>query len=99
VLDNANRWLTQFSTPPMDDAALEKLPTVSIAGTTGRWVTAEGDYAGGMGAPPRDGFALAGVIAQIGGQILTVKMIGPVAEVQAAKPVLEKFAGSLRMAE
>jgi hypothetical protein len=99
VLDNANRWLTQFSAKNVTEEELEKLPTVTIAGTPGRWIAAEGDYAGGMGAPPRDGFALAGVIAQVGGQILTVKMVGPVAEVQAAKPVLEKFASSLRMAE
>ncbi len=99
VLDNANRWLTQFSAKEITQEELAKLPTVPLAGASGRWITAEGGYVGGMGAPPRDGFALAGVIAQAGGQILTVKMVGPVAEVQAAKPVLENFAKSLRMAE
>jgi hypothetical protein len=52
-----------------------------------------------MGAPPKPGFALAGVVTSVNGQILTVKMVGPKAEVEAAKPVLEKFAQSLRMAE
>ena len=52
-----------------------------------------------MGAPPKSGFALAGVVAAVGGQILTVKMVGPKAEVEAAKPVLEAYAKSLRMAE
>jgi hypothetical protein len=99
VLDNANRWLEQFSAKAVTEEELAKLPTVAIAGASGRWITAEGDYAGGMGAPPRDGFGLAGVIAQTGGQILTVKMVGPAAEVQAAKPVLEIYAKSLRMAE
>ena len=99
VLDNVNRWLKQFGAPPIDAASLEKLPAVTIAGSTGKWVTAAGDYAGGMGAPPKTGFALAGVVTSLSGQILTVKMVGPKAEVEAAKPVLEAFAKTLRMAE
>ena len=70
-----------------------------MAGSTGVWVAAEGDYAGGMGAAGKPGFALAGVVTSVGGQILTVKMVGPKAEVQAAKPVLESFVKSLRLAE
>ena len=99
VLDNVNRWLKQFGAEPIDAAALEKFPAMTIAGSTGKWVTAAGDYAGGMGAPPKPGFALAGVVASVGGQILTLKMVGPKAEVEAAKPVLESFAKTLRMAE
>jgi hypothetical protein len=99
VLDNVNRWLKQFGADPVDAAALAKLPSASIAGTTGVLITAEGDYAGGMGAPPKPGSALAGVVASVNGQILTVKMVGPKAEVEAAKPALEAFAKSLKMAE
>jgi hypothetical protein len=78
---------------------LAKLPAAAIAGSAGVLITAEGDYAGGMGAPPKPGFALAGVVASVNGQILTVKMVGPKAEVEAARPVLESFAKSLKMAE
>ncbi len=99
VLDNVNRWFKQFGTESVDAAALAKLPSVTLAGSPGVWVTAEGEYAGGMGAPPKPGFALAGVVASVGGQILTVKMVGPKAEVEAAKPVLEAYAKSVRMAE
>ena len=99
VLDNVNRWLNQFGSTPLDAEGLNKLPAVTIAGTTGKWVAAEGDYAGGMGAPPKPGFALAGVVTQVKGQILTVKMVGPKAEVEKAKPVLEGYARSLTMAE
>ncbi|MEO5716825.1 MAG: hypothetical protein ABIT37_25320 [Luteolibacter sp.] len=99
VLDNVNRWLGQFGATKLDPAGLEKLPPATIAGTTGKWVEATGDYVGGMGADPKPGFALAGVVTSIGGQILTLKMVGPKAEVEAAKPVLENFAKSLRMAE
>ncbi len=99
VLDNVNRWFMQFGAAQVDAAALAKLPAASIAGFTGVLVAAEGDYAGGMGAPPKPGFALAGVVASVNGQILTVKMVGPKAEVEAAKPVLESFVKSLKMTE
>ncbi len=99
VLDNTNRWLKQFGASPLDQAALSQLPTVNLAGAVGVFVRAEGDYAGGMGAPAKPGFGLAGVVASVNGQILTVKMVGPKAEVDAAKPVLESFTKSLRMAE
>lgn len=97
--DNVNRWLKQFGAEPLEPAAIGKLKTVPIAGATGTWVEAEGEYASGMGAPPRPGFALAGVIASINGRILTVKMVGPKAEVEAAKPVLESFAQGLKLAD
>ena len=99
VRDNVNRWFKQFGASPVNQEALQKLPPFTLAGSQGVWVTAEGDYAGGMGAPPKPGFALAGVVAPVNGQILTVKMVGPKAEVEAAKPVLETYTKSLRMAE
>lgn len=99
VLDNVNRWLHQFGGEALDAAGLAKLPPVMVAGSPGVWVAAEGDYAGGMNAPTKPGFALAGAVASVGGQILTVKMVGPKDEVQAAKAALEGFTRSLRMAE
>ncbi len=99
VLDNVNRWLKQFAAEPIDAAGLAKLPTVPLVGSPGVFVTAEGEYMSGMGTPSKPGFALAGVVGSVGGQILTVKMVGPKGEVAAAKPALESFAKSLRMAE
>ncbi len=99
VLENVNRWLGQFGTAAIDQAGLEKLRSVPIAGASGTWVEAAGEYASGMGAPPKPGFALAGVVASMRGEILTVKMVGPKAEVEAARPVLENFAKSLQLAD
>ncbi len=99
VLDNVNRWLGQFGAAPLTAAQLAELRAVPIADTTGVWVEAEGEYASGMGAPPKPGYALAGVIAESDGQILTAKMVGPRAEVESAKEQLETFARSLRRAE
>ena len=99
VLDNANRWLRQFGKPPIDEAALKALPTVPILGTTGVLLKTEGDYTPGMGQPPKPGYGLAGVIADYGGEILTIKMVAPAAEVRFGVPALEKLVASLRKAE
>jgi hypothetical protein len=99
VLDNVNRWFRQFAAPAVDSAALAKMPSVSIVGSTGTFVTAVGSYEPGMGGAVKPGFALAGIVASVKGQILTVKMVGPQAEVEAAKPILTTFAASLQLAE
>jgi hypothetical protein len=98
VLDNVNRWLQQFDAPPLDAAGLAAARTLPILGASGVWVEAQGNYASGMGAEPRPGFGLAGVVAPVSSQILTVKMVGPEAEVAAAKAALEGYVSSLRMA-
>lgn len=99
VLDNVNRWLKQFGGNDLNAAGLAALRSVPIAGSTGVWVEAEGEYNSGMGAPSKPGYGLAGVVSLINGSIVTVKMVGPKAEVAAAKPVLENFAKSLKMAQ
>lgn len=99
VLDNANRWLGQFGAAKVDAAGLAGLPVLEVVGQKGVMVTAVGDYESGMGAAVKPGFALAGIIAAVNGQILTVKMVGPKAEVEAARPTLERFIQSLKMAE
>ena len=99
VLENVNRWLGQFGAATLDEEAFHRMRQVHVAGTTGPWVEARGEYASGMGAPNREGYALAGVVASVGGRILTVKMVGPEAEVAAEKPRLEAFAASLRLVE
>jgi len=98
-LDNVNRWFDQFSVPQVSAAGLTEMRRVPIAGTTGVWVEATGQYTSGMGSPPKPGFALAGVIAEIGGRTLTLKMVGPVAEVLAQHDALESFANSLQFRE
>lgn len=98
-LDNVNRWLDQFGASRVDAAGLAAMRRVPIAGTTGVWIVAEGDYASGMGSPRRPGYGLAGVIAETRGRTLTLKMVGPAAEVREQHAALEAFAGSLRLRE
>lgn len=99
LMENANRWLQQFgrdAMSPADFSAMEKIPVVGLEGV---WVEADGEYGAGMGADAKPGYGLAGVIAEVGGQILTVKMVGPKNEVDAQKSALRAYIGSLRMTE
>jgi len=96
-LDNVNRWLDQFAAPRVSAVGLAEMRRVPIAGTTGVWIEATGSYNSGMGSPPRDGYALAGVIAETRGRTLTLKMVGPEAEVREQHDALEAFANSLKL--
>jgi hypothetical protein len=99
VLDNINRWLGQFEVGKISPQDLAEMRKVPVAGFEGLWVEAEGTYASGMGAGPKPGYALAGVVCDAGDRILTVKMVGPKAEVKAAAATLEAFAKSLKIVD
>ncbi|MCH7225948.1 hypothetical protein [Haloferula sp. A504] len=96
VIDNVNRWLKQFGRDAIDAGGLEGLEKVETAGHRGVWVEAEGDFGGGMGQSPQSGWGLLGVVAENEGQILTVKMLGPGAEVAAQEENLRAFVEGLR---
>lgn len=95
VLDNVNRWLGQFGKEPITTAALQDLRKVPIAGREGRWVEASGSTVVRQTGETRDGQAMAGIITEIDGRVLTVKMVGPKDGVEAQKAALEAFAASL----
>jgi hypothetical protein len=99
LLDNTNRWLGQFEVPKLDQQGLESLPTLDCLGTKAYWVTAEGTFGGGMGKEAASGYALRGVIAEVNGMIVTVKMIGPKAEVEAQEPALREYVTAMKLAE
>ena len=99
VMDNVNRWLRQFGVEALTEDEFHRMRQVKVAGTTGPWVEAKGEYVPGMNSDNKPGFALAGVVTSLKGKILTVKMVGPEAEVEAEKSRLETFAASIRLAE
>ena len=94
---NVNRWIKQFGGDPLTSENFNTLEKVQVAGVEGVWVGATGLYDPGMGGGAKPGYGLAGVIAEVGGRILTIKMLGPEAEVEAEKEKLRAFASSVEM--
>ncbi len=99
VLDNVNRWRKQFQQADLTAQELASLPKATMLGAEALLVEAEGLFAGGMGKEPVDGFSLAGWVAKIGTDIITIKMVGPKDEVAAEKENLNRYAQSLKAAE
>ncbi len=100
VLGNLNRWRRQFGEEGLSARGFADLERVPMAGVEGVWITLEGEYASGMGTTgAKPGYGLAGVVAEVGGRTVTVKMIGPKDEVRAEVAELKTFAKSLMMVE
>lgn len=99
VIDNVNRWMKQFSSPAIDAAGMAELEKASVVGFEGVWLKAEGDYSPGMGRTNVSDYGLRGIVAEKGGEILTVKMVGPAAEVAAQEVNLRAFVEGLKLVE
>ena len=99
VLANVNRWLGQFGVKPVDEAGLAAMEVVEQLGHQGVWVSADGDFGGGMGKGAQKGWSLRGVVLDGPRGLLTVKMIGPTDEVKAQEAGLRQFVQNLSIAE
>ncbi|MEP2775289.1 MAG: hypothetical protein ABJQ29_06065 [Luteolibacter sp.] len=100
ILENVNRWLQQFGAEAMSAEDLIAAEKVTMAGAEGVWVESSGTYGAGMGGGgEKPGYGLAGVIAVVDGKLVTLKMVGPEAEVAAEKEALKAFARSMKLAQ
>jgi hypothetical protein len=97
VLNNVNRWLGQFGRPPIDEAALAKLPRRKLLSLKleAIEVEAEGPFKDMQGTEHAD-WKMLGLVADEGGRQIFVKMTGPKAKVDQNKDGFETFAMSLR---
>ena len=99
ILANLNRWEREFGQDVMGD--LSGLETIEMFGGREAYVIQlEGTFQKKMSGMPvkADGWAVTGVICDIGGgSLVTVKMMGPVEEVKAEQENLMNFARSLRI--
>jgi len=83
VLQNVNRWYNQFRMPEITE--LGELQQESMLEVTGYVVEAEGTYHAGMGAEPREDSKMLAVAIPYSTIIVTVKMVGSPAEVEAQR--------------
>ena len=69
---------------------------LKFLGQQGYFAETAGRYEPGMGRPGKDGQALLGALVENQGRLVTVKMIGPEAEVLARREQFIKFVASLQ---
>lgn len=96
VAMNVNRWRGQMGLEPISEAEVAALPRKTLMGREGVAVELEGTY-GGMSESPRTGYKMVGVLVQLPMVGITVKMVGPAADVDAEKAGLESLCASIRL--
>ena len=90
---NVDRWFRQFGAPTQPITEMGRL---KFLGQQGYFAETAGRYEPGMGRPGKDGQALLGALVENQGRLVTVKMIGPEAEVLARREQFIKFVASLQ---
>jgi hypothetical protein len=96
-LVNVNRWVKdQFGNPPLDEATFAALPKHTLLGRDAVLVHAEGAFGGMGGGPKKEGFALLGLIAGPDSDMVTLKMTGPKAIVDAQRETFLRLAQAIR---
>ena len=94
LLANANRWLGQFGLTPVQ--SLEFLGRTAMLGRDAYLVEGKGTYSPGMGRAPKEGYAMIGVIRESPVNLVTLKMIGPAAEVEKQRNDLFEYMRSFK---
>ena len=89
LLANANRWLGQFGLSPVE--SLEFLGRTEMLGKNAYLVEGDGTYSPGMGRPPKEGYAMTGVIRESSFNLITLKMIGPAEEVKKQRDAFFEY--------
>ena len=89
LLANANRWLGQFGLSPVE--SLEFLGRTEMLGKNAYLVEGDGTYSPGMGSPPKEDYAMTGVIRESSFNLITLKMIGPAEEVKKQRDAFFEY--------
>jgi hypothetical protein len=91
-----NRWRRQMGLPPLDEAAIARLPQVSLLGEGCPLLEVEGTYDPG-GAPRPESYML-GTLLYLGEGTVFIKLVGPAAEARAERERFLSLVRSLRKA-
>ena len=94
VLANLNRWYGQVGAAPLGVSGLADLERVTALGGEGYVMEADGTLSA-MGGTPREGWAIRGAAVEWAGNLVTVKLVGPAAEVVDAREGFNAFVTSL----
>jgi len=94
VLPNVNRWLGQFGADPA--TSLDDLESFPVLSGKGYLVSAEGAFKGMRMPQAKPNYMLLGVLVEIDGQLITIKMTGPANEVKQQEQAVKSFCKSLK---
>jgi hypothetical protein len=94
LLANVNRWLGQFGAPRIDATALAGLERVPCLGSEAYVIDAEGSFTGTDGNQ-QTGMGLLGALLEQPTRLVTVKLVGPAAEVRVERAAFLSFVSSL----
>lgn len=94
VAGNLNRWRGQMGQAPLTAAEIDKLETITIFEREARFLDTTGTYES-MLAGSKDGYRMRAVYAQFPQFAMSVKMVGPDAEVVGQDAAFRSFCASL----
>ncbi|HOK88385.1 MAG TPA: hypothetical protein PK379_00010 [Candidatus Hydrogenedentes bacterium] len=95
VAANINRWRRQMGLEPLDDAAIDALPTLAVLGGPAPLVEMEGTYRD-MNGNTLEQAGFLGIVRELGDQTLFIRVTGPAEVVRAHKAEFLSFCESLR---
>ena len=93
---NVNRWRGQFGQPSLSDAELAALPRVTLFGVDAARVRMDGAFKGAGAEGGAAGYSMIAVVAEQSGAVVTVKLVGPEADVVAEEARFDALVASLR---
>ncbi len=93
ILPNANRWLGQFGLDPA--TSVDDFTLIEVLGRDSYLVEVSGDLAASMGNVGAKDQGLIGFVRESGEEVLTLKMVGPAADVAAQKEAFIAYSTSL----
>ena len=94
ILPNVNRWLSQFSKPPLTNTS--DLETIQIFGETAYIVRIKGSFQGMRMPKAIDNHSLLGALVEVNGDLITIKMTGTNSEVKGQQQNFISFCSSLQ---
>ncbi len=96
ALANANRWRKELSLDPLEEEQLAQLATEPMLGDDALVIEGVGPYSS-MGSTPKENWKMIGLIRILPDRAVFVKMVGPIDEMETARPLMMQLATSLEV--
>lgn len=99
VSDNLNRWRSQFGQTPLSAAEIAALPQRAFFGAQTPLLECDGTFSGAADGAPRPGYKLLAVCLTPPQALITLKLVGPAAIVDAQRGGFDRVCASVRLSQ